>query len=162
MPSFDIVSEVDLQEVDNAVNQAAKEISQRYDFKGTGSTIEWDKKEEIKIAGDSDGRLDAILDILRTRLSKRGIPLKSLEPGNVEEASGGSKRQTVKVRQGIPEDKAKEINKAIKGLKLKVSSQIQGDQIRVTGKKIDDLQEVIQALKSKDLDVPLQFVNMRS
>ncbi len=162
MPSFDIVSQVDLQEVDNAVNQASKEMTQRYDFKGSGSEIDWDKAGEIKLLGDSDNRLTAIIDILQSKLVKRGVSLKTLDYGAVEPASGGKVRQVITLKQGISAEKAKEINKIIKEAKLKVQSQIQGDQVRVTGKKIDDLQSVIQELKGRDLGLELQFVNMRS
>ncbi|MBI5598277.1 MAG: YajQ family cyclic di-GMP-binding protein [Deltaproteobacteria bacterium] len=162
MPSFDIVSKVDEQEVDNAVNQAIKELSQRYDFKGSKSEIKWEKKEEMIITGDDDYKLKSVVDILQTKLVKRGVSLKALEYGKVEDASGGLKRQTIKIVQGIAQEKAKEITKFIKELKFKVESQIQGDQLRVTGKKIDDLQAVMQALKAKDFGVSLQFVNMRS
>ena len=161
MPSFDIVSNVDPQEVDNAVNQAIKEISQRYDFKGSSSEIKWEKKEEITIVGDSDNRLKTIIDLLQGKFVKRGISLKSLEYGKVEDASGGLKRQVIKIRQGIPTEKGKEIVKVIKDSGLKVQGQIMDDQVRVSGKKIDDLQTVIQTLKTKDLDINLQFVNMR-
>ena len=161
MPSFDIVSKVDPQEVDNAVNQAIKEISQRYDFKGSSSEIKWEKKEEITIVGDSDNRLKTIIDLLQGKFVKRGISLKSLEYGKVEDASGGLKRQVIKIRQGIPTEKGKEIVKVIKDSGLKVQGQIMDDQVRVSGKKIDDLQTVIQTLKTKDLDINLQFVNMR-
>ncbi|MFQ5737308.1 MAG: YajQ family cyclic di-GMP-binding protein [Thermodesulfobacteriota bacterium] len=162
MPSFDIVSKVDVQEVDNAVNQAQKELQQRYDFKGSKSEIKWDKKEEIVLLGDDDNKLRSVTDILQSKLVKRGVSLKAVEYGKVEEASGSMKRQSLKLRQGIPTEKGKEIVKLIKGAKLKVQSQIQDEQVRVTGKKIDDLQEVIQMLKAKDLDIDLQFVNMRS
>ena len=161
MPSFDIVSKVDEQEVDNAVNQAIKEMSQRYDFKGSKSEIKWEKKEEVTITADDDYKLKAVIDILQTKLAKRGVSLKSLEYGKVEDASGGLKRQVIKILQGIPQDKAKEISKFIKELKLKVEAQIQGDQLRISGKKIDDLQEAIGSLKEKDLKIALQFVNMR-
>ena len=161
MPSFDIVSNVDLQEVDNAVNQAVKEMGQRYDFKGTRSEIKWEKKDEITAVGDSDSKLKAVVDILQTKLVKRGVSLKSLEYGKVEDASGGLKRQVIKIRQGIPAEKAKEIVKIIKEQGFKVQPQIQEDQLRVTGKKIDDLQAVIQELKSRDLGIALQFINMR-
>ena len=161
MPSFDIVSKVDPQEVDNAVNQAIKEISQRYDFKGSSSEIKWEKKEEITIVGDSDNRLKTIIDLLQGKFVKRGISLKSLEYGKVEDASGGLKRQVIKIRQGIPTEKGKELVKVIKDSGLKVQGQIMDDQVRVSGKKIDDLQTVIQTLKTKDLDINLQFVNIR-
>ncbi|MEK6759110.1 MAG: YajQ family cyclic di-GMP-binding protein [Deltaproteobacteria bacterium] len=162
MPSFDIVSNADVQEIDNAVNQAIKEIQQRYDFKGSKSEIKWDKKEEIIILADDDGKLRNIIEILQTKFVKRGVSLKSLDYGKVEDASGSMKRQVVKIRQGIPTDKAKEINKIIKEMKVKVQPQIQDDQIRVTGKKIDDLQAVIQDLKGRDFDINLQYINMRS
>jgi len=161
MPSFDIVSKVDLQEVDNAVNQAIKEIEQRYDFRGSKSEIKWAKKEDITLVADDDNKLNAIIDVLQTKFVKRGVSLKSLEYGKVEDASGSLKRQVITIRQGIPTEKAKEITKLIKDLKFKVQAQIQDEQVRVTGKKIDDLQEVIQALKGKDLDINLQFINMR-
>ncbi len=161
MPSFDIVSKVDEQEVDNAVNQAIKEMQQRYDFKGTKSEIKWEKKEEIIIIADSDAKLKTVIDILQTKFVKRGVSLKSLDYGKVEDASGGLKRQVIKIQQGIPAEKAKELARLIKELDLKVQTQIQDDQMRVTGKKIDDLQAVIQALKGKDLDINLQYLNMR-
>ncbi len=162
MSSFDVVSKVDVQEVDNAVNQTKAELKNRYDFKGSKCELAWDKKEEIVVTGDSDGRLKALVDMLEARLVKRGIPLKSLDFKDVADVSGDLKKQVIIVTQGIPTDKAKSIVKMIKGLKLKVQAQIQDDQIRVTGKKLDDLQSVIQDLKSRDLDVALQFINMRS
>ncbi|MBI5560411.1 MAG: YajQ family cyclic di-GMP-binding protein [Deltaproteobacteria bacterium] len=161
MPSFDIVSKVDIQEVDNAVNQAIKEMSQRYDFRGSKSEIKWEKKEDITIIADDDYKLKSVTEILNTKLAKRGVSLKALEYGKAEDAAGGLKRQVIKILQGIPQDKAKEISKCIKELKLKVETHIQGDQLRVSGKKIDDLQAVITALKEKDMDVNLQCVNMR-
>ncbi len=162
MPSFDICSKVDMQEVDNAVNQAIKEMQQRYDFKDSKSEIKWDKKPEFTITGESDNRLKTIIDLLCSRLVKRGVSLKALEYGKIEDATGSLKRQVIKIRQGIETTKAKEITKIIKDSDLKVQTQIQDDQIRVTGKKIDDLQAVIQHLKSKDLGIDLQFINMRS
>lgn len=162
MPSFDIVSKVDMQEVDNAVNQAQKEMQQRYDFKGSKSEIKWEKKEEMTILADDDNKLAAVTDILQTKFVKRGVSLKALDFGKVEDAAGSMKRQVIKLRMGIPTEKAKQIVKVIKDAKLKVQSQIQDEQVRVTGKKIDDLQEVIQMLKGKDLDIDLQFENMRS
>ncbi len=161
MPSFDIVSKVDMQEVDNAINQARKEISQRYDFKGTKCEIEL-KEETITILADDDYKLKAVIDILQSKVLKRNISLKSLDYGKEEAAMSGMIRQAITIRQGIATEKGKEINKIIKDTKMKVQSQIQGDQVRVTGKKIDDLQEVIQLLKGKDLEVDLQFINMRS
>ncbi len=161
MPSFDIVSKVDLQEVDNAVNQARKEIEQRYDFKGTHNEIELEKEAIVILAAD-DYKLDAVVDILKGKLVRRQVSPKCLDFGKKEPASGGAVRQRVGIVQGISKEKGKELVKIIKDSKLKVQAQIMEDQVRVTGKKIDDLQEVIQLLKGKDLDVELQFVNMRS
>ena len=161
MPTFDVVSKVDEQEVDNAVNQAIKELSQRYDFKGSKSEIQWSKGEEIVLVGDDDFKLKAVTDILESKLVKRGISLKSLDFGEVEDASGGLRRQVIKVKQGIEQERSKEIVKFIKSTKIKVQAQIQGEQLRITGKKRDDLQEIIGVLKEKDFDLALQFVNMR-
>jgi uncharacterized protein YajQ (UPF0234 family) len=161
MPSFDIVSNVDMQEIDNAVNQTVKEIIQRYDFKGSKSQVVLEK-EGIKILTEDDFRLKSIIDILQSKCIKRGVSLKSLDYGKVEPASGGMVRQAVAIRQGISKEKGKEINAVVKESKLKVQSQIQEDQVRVTGKNIDDLQEIIQLLKGKDLGIELQFVNFRS
>ncbi|HTY20894.1 MAG TPA: YajQ family cyclic di-GMP-binding protein [Geobacteraceae bacterium] len=162
MPSFDIVSKVDMQEVDNAVNQTVKEITQRYDFKGSKSQVILEK-ESIKVLADDDFRLKSIIDILQSKCIKRGISLKVLQYGKAESASGGMVRQLITIQQGISKEKGKEINAIIKETKLKVQSQIQEDQVRVTGKNIDDLQEVIQLLKGKeDLGVELQFINFRS
>ncbi len=161
MPSFDIVSKVELQEVDNAVNQTIKEIIQRYDFKGSKSQVSLEN-DAIKILADDDFRLKAIVDILQSKCIKRGISLKALQYGKAESASGGMVRQVITIQQGISKEKGKEINAIVKETKLKVQSQIQDDQVRVTGKNIDDLQEVIKLLKGKDLGVELQFVNFRS
>jgi cyclic-di-GMP-binding protein len=161
MPSFDIVSKVDMQEVDNAVNQTVKEIAQRYDFKGSKSQLTLEN-ETIKVLADDDFRLKAIVDILQSKSIKRGISLKALQYGKAEPASGGMVRQTITIQQGISKEKGKDINNFIKETKLKVQSQIQEDQVRVTGKNIDDLQEIIKLLKGKDLGVELQFVNFRS
>ena len=161
MPSFDIVSKVDMQEVDNAVNQTVKEITQRYDFKGSKSEIT-QEKDTVKILADDDFRLKAIIDILQSKLIKRGISVKAMQYGKVEPASGGMVRQIITVQQGISKEKGKEINGVIKDTKLKVQSQIQDDQVRVTGKNIDDLQEVIKLLKEKDLGIEMQYVNFRS
>ena len=161
MPSFDIVSKVEMQEVDNAVNQTLKEIAQRYDFKGSKSEVTLEK-ETIKVLADDDFRLKAIIDILQSKFLKRGISIKALQYGKAESASGGMVRQIITIQQGISKEKGKEIGAAIKETKLKVQSQIQDDQVRVTGKNIDDLQEVIRLLKAKDLGVELQFVNFRS
>lgn len=161
MPSFDIVSKVDMQEVDNAVNQTIKEIIQRYDFKGSKSEVALEK-DGIRILADDDFRLKAIIDILQSKFVKRSLSLKSMQYGKAETASGGMVRQMITIQQGISKEKGKEINNAIKETKLKVQSQIQDDQVRVTGKNIDDLQEVIRILKGKDLGIELQYINFRS
>jgi cyclic-di-GMP-binding protein len=161
MPSFDIVSKVDMQEVDNAVNQTVKEIGQRYDFKGSKSEVTLEK-DSIKVLADDDFKLKAIIDILQSKFVKRNISPKALQYGKAEEASGSMVRQIITLQAGIPKEKAKEIGAIIKETKLKVQSQIQDDQVRVTGKNIDDLQEVIRVLKAKDLDIDMQFVNFRS
>lgn len=161
MPSFDIVSKVDMQEVDNAVNQTIKEIIQRYDFKGSKSEVALEK-DGIRILADDDFRLKAIIDILQSKFIKRSLSLKSMQYEKAETASGGMIRQMITIQQGISKEKGKDINTAVKETKLKVQSQIQDDQVRVTGKNIDDLQEVIRILKGKDLGVELQFINFRS
>jgi len=161
MPSFDIVSKVEMQEVDNAVNQTIKEIIQRYDFKGSKSEVTLEK-DSIKVLTEDDFRLKAIIDILQSKFIKRGISVKALQYGKAEAASGGMVRQIITIQQGISKEKGKEINAVIKDSKLKVQSQIQEDQVRVTGKNIDDLQEIIKLFKGKDLGVELQFVNFRS
>lgn len=160
MPSFDIVSKVEMQEVDNAVNQTVKEISQRYDFKGSKCTITLEK-DAIKLLADDDYKLKAVVDILQSKCIKRGISLKTLQYGTVEPASGGMVRQAVDIQQGISKEKGKDIIAVVKESKLKVQAQIQDDQVRVTGKNRDDLQDVIKLLKGKDLGVELQFVNFR-
>lgn len=159
--SFDIVSEVDMQEVNNAVNQTVKEITQRYDFKGSKSTITVEDGS-VKILTEDDMRLKSIVDILESKFIRRGVAVKNLEYGKSENASGGMVRQLVKIRQGIEADIAKKITKDIKESKLKVQTQLQDDQLRVTGKKIDDLQAVIALLKENDYGVELQFKNFRS
>jgi uncharacterized protein YajQ (UPF0234 family) len=161
MPSFDIVSKVDMQEVDNAVNQTVKEITQRYDFKGTKSQVTLET-DTVKVLADDDFRLKAIIDILQSKCIKRGISLKALQYGKAESASGNMVRQIITIQQGISKEKGKELISVIKETKLKVQGQIQDDQVRVTGKNIDDLQEIIQLFKGKDLGVELQFVNFRS
>ncbi len=161
MPSFDVVSEVDEQEVRNAVDQTARELATRFDFKNTNSTIEL-KDLSIELHSSSADRLTALRQVLEEKLVKRKVSLKSLDYGKVEDASGGTVRQTVKIVAGISSEKAKAVNKAIKDLGLKgIQSQTQGEQVRVTGKKRDDLQAVIAALKEADLDIPLQFENFR-
>ena len=161
MPSFDIVSKVDMQEVDNAVNQTVKEIAQRYDFKGSKCEVTLEK-ESLKVLADDDFRLKSIIDILQSKFIKRGISVKALQYGKAESASSGMVRQVITIQQGISKEKGKEINAVIKETKLKVQSQIQDDQVRVTGKNIDDLQEVIRILKGKEVDVEMQFINFRS
>lgn len=161
MPSFDIVSKVNLQEVDNAVNQAKKEIETRYDFRGSKSSVSFSGKDEIEIIADDDFKLNAVIEILKTKMIKRNVSLKSLDMGKVEKASGDTLRQKIKIKQGLTQEEMKELSKIIKDTKLKVQTQIMGDELRVSGKKIDDLQSVIAHLKSIDFKVPLQFVNYR-
>ena len=160
MPSFDIVSEVDMQEVDNAVNQAMREIGQRFDFKNSKSDISR-SEETLTVISDDDYKLTATLDVLQTKLIKRNIPLDNLDYGKIEPAAGSTVRQEVKILVGIPDDKAKTIVKEIKGAKLKVQPSIQGDSVRVSGKKRDDLQEAIALLKDKTFGINLQFTNFR-
>ncbi len=161
MPSFDVVSEVDMQEVRNAVDQAAREVSQRFDFKNTNSSVELGE-DEIKLASISEDRLTALRQVLEEKLVKRKVSMKVLDYGTVEQASGNTVRQTATLQSGIAADKAKELNKAIKALGIKgIQSSTQGDQLRVTGKKRDALQEVITALKEADHGIPLQFNNFR-
>lgn len=160
--SFDIGSKVDLQEVLNAVQQSVKEIQQRFDFKGSKSTIDLNKdKHEITVVSDDELKLKSVLDILQTKLVKRGVSLKALTYGKVDQASGNTVRQVITLQQGIPMEKAKEIVKIIKDTKLKVQVEIQKDQVRVRAKKIDDLQDIIALLKGKDLGVHIDFLNYR-
>lgn len=161
MPSFDVVSELDMQEVRNAVDQTAREIAQRFDFKGTDSSVEL-KEKTIEIHTESEPRLQALRQVLEEKMVKRHVSLKALDYGGVEEATKGTVRQTVTLRMGITDEKARSVGKFIKGLGKKgVQHQIQGEQVRVTGKKRDDLQAVIAALKDEDFDLPLQFTNFR-
>lgn len=160
--SFDIVSTVDLQEIDNAINQANKEISTRYDFKNSKSKLSWNKDEsQIVIDADDDFKLKSVQEVLHTKLVRRGIDLKALAYKKPEKASGGAIRQLAQVQQGIDTEKAREIVKTIKNLKLKVQAAIEGTKVRVSGKNKDDLQKVIQTLKEQDFGLPLQFVNYR-
>ena len=162
MPSFDVVSEFDVQEVRNAVDQAAREATTRFDFKGTNSSVELQGEESILLRSGTEDRLHALRTVLEEKLVKRKVSLKVLDPGKVEEASGGSARQTIALRAGISSEKAKELNKFIKGLGVKgIQSQTQGEQLRVIGKSRDSLQEVIAALREGDFGVPLQFENFR-
>jgi hypothetical protein len=161
VPSFDVVSEVDRQEVRNAVDQAAREVSTRYDFKGTGSSIEL-TDTSIELATESEQRLKALTQVLEEKLVKRKVSLKSLSYGKVEEAAKGTVRQTATLVVGISDEKAREIGKFVKNLGRKgVQHQVQGDQLRVSGKKRDELQAVIAALREHDFGLPLEFVNLR-
>jgi uncharacterized protein YajQ (UPF0234 family) len=158
--SFDIVSKMDIQELNNAINQAEKEIATRFDFKNSKSKIELEK-EELAIVSDDEFKLQNVLDILHSKMAKRGISLKNLEYGKVESGAASTVRQRIKLKQGIDQDNAKKINILIRDCKLKVKSQIQGDQIRVTGKSKDDLQQLIQLLRKAELPLELQFLNFR-
>jgi len=161
MPSFDIVSEVDLQEVRNAVDQANREASTRFDFKGTDALIEFSEKE-LTLSASTEDRLRALYQLLEEKMVKRSVSLKTLDPGKIDEASRGAARQKVALKAGISQDVGKQINKLIKEMGVKnLSSSIQGAQVRVTGKQRDDLQEVIARMKEASLDVPLQFTNFR-
>lgn len=161
MPSFDVVSQVDQQEVRNAVDQAGRELTNRFDFKGTDTSVELDELS-ITLRSASEDRLKAARVVLEEKMVKRKVSLKALDYGQVEDAAGGTYRQVVKLAAGISSDKAKEINKAIKAMGLKgIQSQTQGEQVRVSGKKRDDLQSVIASLKEADLGIPLQFENFR-
>jgi hypothetical protein len=160
--SFDIASKVDLQEVLNAVQQATKEISQRFDFKGSKSSIDLNKdKHEITLVSDDELKLKTVVDILQTKLVKRGVSLKALQYGKVDQAAGNTVRQLVTLQQGIPVDKAKEIVKLIKDTKMKVQAEIQKDQVRVKAKKIDDLQALIALLRERDFGIHIDFINYR-
>jgi len=161
MPSFDIVSEVDWQEVKNAVNQAAKEITNRYDFKGSNAKIE-ESDPVLKLYGDDDFKVGQMLEILQIKLAGRGVDLGCLEKGDVKESPTGKAVQEIQVRQGLDTDLAKKIVKIIKIRKIKVQSAIQGNQVRVSGKKRDDLQRTIEFLKEQKLGLPLQYTNFRN
>ncbi len=160
--SFDIVSEIDLQEADNAVNQAVKEINQRYDLKDSHTTVELNKKDKIiNINSRDDYALKASIDILQTKFIKRGISIKALKLNEPEPAAGGRIRQKIDLQSGISKENAKKITSLVKESKLKVNAQIQDEQVRVQGAKIDDLQSIIKLVKDADLDFPTQFVNMK-
>ncbi|MGC8497907.1 MAG: YajQ family cyclic di-GMP-binding protein [Acidimicrobiales bacterium] len=161
MPTFDVVSELDTQEVRNAVDQANREATTRFDFKGTGALIELGN-HELTLSASTEDRLAALYSVLQDKFVRRGISLKALDPGRVEEAAKGTARQRVGLRAGITAEVGRQINKLVKDLGLKgVSSSVQGDQVRVTGKQRDDLQTVIGHLREADLVVPLQFTNFR-
>ncbi|MBT7377370.1 MAG: YajQ family cyclic di-GMP-binding protein [Candidatus Marinimicrobia bacterium] len=163
MATFDVVNKLDMQEVDNTINMVTRDIANRYDFKGSSTNLSLNKSEKtIKLEADNNMQLTAVRDMLENRAISRKLSIKIFDFQNEENASGMSVRQIVKLREGISTDNAKKINKMIKDMKLKVQSQIQGEQLRVTGKKIDDLQNVITALNEAKLDFPLQFVNMKS
>lgn len=160
MPSFDIVSQVNLQEIDNAVNQTVKEISARYDFKGSKSQIT-KEKDFLSLISDDEFKMNAVIDILKTKWIKRGIDLKSISFGKIESAHSGLVKCLAKIVSGIAQEKAKELLKIIKDLNLKVQASIAGDQVRVSGKNRDDLQVVIAHLKTQNFSIPLQFTNYR-
>ncbi len=160
MPSFDIVSQVDMQEVRNAVDQAAREIVNRYDFKGTDTKIGI-SDDGISLDSSADGRLEAAIDVLKGKLVKRGVSLKSIAGGDIKPAASGRVQTLFTLSQGIPQDAAKELSKMVRDAKLKVQVQIQGDQLRVQGKKRDDLQTVIQMMRDLDYRLPLQYINFR-
>ncbi|MCX7877296.1 MAG: YajQ family cyclic di-GMP-binding protein [Ignavibacteria bacterium] len=160
--SFDIVSEINWQEIDNAVNQARKEMQQRYDFKGSKSSIDYSRKEKtITVLADDDYKLKSVIDILQNKFVKRGVPLKALKYKTSEQASGGMVRQIIEVQQGISKDNAKLIVKMIKDSKIKVQAAVQDEQVRVSGRSKDDLQAVISLIKGADLDFAVQFTNYR-
>ncbi len=160
MPSFDVVSNVDMQEVDNAVNSVVREITQRYDFKGSNCSIERDDVE-ITVLADDNYKLEQIHAMLKVHFTKRKIDAKSLDFGTVEQASGNSLRQKITVKQGIESEIAKKIVKEIKIKKMKIQASIRGEEVRVEGKKRDDLQEVMAFLKTLSLELPLQYINFR-
>ena len=160
--SFDIVSVINLEEVQNAVNQSMSEIHQRFDFKGSKSEITLEKKDnKIVILSDDDSKLKSVIDILQGKLVKRKVSLKSLDYGKIETATGNTVRQSINIQQGISQEKAKDVAKAIKGMGVKVQSQIMDDQLRVTGKNRDDLQTVIASLKEKDFGMAMEYTNYR-
>ncbi len=161
MPSFDIVSELNLQEVDNAVNQSRKEVDGRYDFKGSKAEIQWDHKEIVFVAED-EYKIEAMKSILQTKLHRRGLDIKGFEFGKIEVAGGRQLKQKVTLNQGIDKELAKEIILLVKESKLKVQTQITDEKVRVTSKSIDELQAVMQLLKGTSFKLPLQFNNMRS
>lgn len=159
--SFDVVSKIDQQELDNALNQARKEIGGRFDFKNSRTQIDYDGKAAITVLSDDELKMKNVMDIIGSKVMKRGIDLKALEFGKVEPATQNAVRQVITLRNGIPKEKSKPLMEAIKGLKLKVTAQYQDEQIRVSAKSRDDLQKVIAHLKAMEYDLPLQFVNYR-
>ncbi|MFP5519581.1 MAG: YajQ family cyclic di-GMP-binding protein [Bdellovibrionia bacterium] len=161
MPSFDIVSEIDLQEADNAINQAKKEIEGRYDFKGSLAEIKWDKKEVI-IQAEDDYKIETMVSIVQTKMHRRGIDIKALKVGEMEPAGGKTLRLKIELIQGIDREKAKDIMKVIRDSKLKVQSSVVDDKVRVQSKSIDELQATMALLRGQKFDIALQFNNMRS
>ena len=159
--SFDVVSSVDMQEMKNAIGQAMKEITTRFDLKGTGSNIEL-QAEQVVLTSNDEFKIKAVRDVLEGRLVKRGVPLKALTFGPMEKALGGTTRQAITLQKGIPSEKAREIVKIIKGSKLKVQAAIQGDLVRISGKDRDTLQQAIAILKGADFGIELQFINFRT
>ena len=160
--SFDVTSNIDLPEVDNAVNQARKEIGQRFDFKGSNAAIDLDQKANtLTLTAEDNFKLESVWDVLQTRLIKRNVPVKNLKRGDVEPAAGSTVKQVITLQQGIPIESAKDIVKHLKDLKLKVQAAIQADQVRVTSASKDSLQDAMQALRAKDFGVTLQFGNYR-
>jgi uncharacterized protein YajQ (UPF0234 family) len=161
MPSFDVVSEVDMQEVENAFNQARKELAQRFDFKGTGTDLERDKELNLLVKANSEGRAQAALQVLMEKLAKRGVALEALDPQKLEPAAGGTVRQLVKLRRGLKQEDARKIVALVKEAGLKVQAAIQGEAVRITSKKRDDLQDCMARIRAAGLGVPLQFQNFR-
>ncbi len=160
--SFDISAEIDKQELKNAIEQAKREVSNRYDFKGLTAEYDYNEKDKtLTITSSSDNKADAMIDILLSKIIKRGLSVKSLKEKSREDASKGSRRVVMEVRDTLSTDEAKKVVKEIKALKLKVQASIRGESIRVVGKSIDDLQTVIKAVKEKDYDLPLNFINMK-
>lgn len=161
MPSFDIVSELNLMEVENAFNQARKELAQRFDFKGTSTDLERQPDGAILVKANSEGRAEAAYGILLEKLAKRSVPLEGLDPQKVEPAAGGHVRQLVKLKKGIQQEDAKKLVALVKESGLKVQASIQGDAVRISGKKRDDLQEVMQKVRAAGLGIPIAFQNFR-
>lgn len=161
MHSFDIVCKVEMHEVNNAIDQAKKQLAARYDFKGSKSSITLNSDNSITLIADDDYKLTSLTDILKEKIAKRNVPLKSLNFGKVEQAVGSTVRQVITFQSGIPMEKAKEVVKFIKGLKLKVQAQIQEDKVRVSGQKIDDLQMVMKGIKDQNYDFAMQYVNYK-
>ncbi|HET9599259.1 MAG TPA: YajQ family cyclic di-GMP-binding protein [Anaeromyxobacteraceae bacterium] len=161
MPSFDVVSELDLMEVENAFNQTRKEIAQRFDFKGTATDLERQQDGSILLKANTEGRAEAAYGVLMEKLAKRGVPLEGLDPQKVEPAAGGHVRQLVKLKKGIKAEDAKKIVALVKDSGLKLQASIQGDAVRITGKKKDDLQAAMQAVRGAGLGIPIRFQNFR-